>query len=1017
MFLSRQFNETYITDINATYYDYLSFYFDYSSQLRDNLIYESSQDMSSDNPAFESISFTRKDAVDYSLNGYYESELYEKFELHEDPFNVIYEADLDMDGKPEYKQIIDVDKDGMADIVKYGTQVEGANLNSASSDASGGVGSEESELVWYAVIQNFEGYETVSVDKESEPEKRTEWFDAEDSLFNDLVDYQPDDYASSYSGDDEATEEQAQTDALTALYYPKNYWAQKSVKKNSTLTQLSRYSYYSVRYDADRDGFADKMISYEKNEYVTIYQSQTVAETIIAAKPQNWVTFLMEYMAKSLEALVLGADMERDSVFNEKLTKEMLESGDLSALGNPEVESFVRSTYMKFSEIAYSYYISSDEQETITVTDWEEGEITSVRTYAENFKMLESCTGAEYAYQVTSSETGQIIDISTNMELPITDPADQEWDVETWGVDNIPVMFDTMSEYTGDQLFTTNYFEETITISIPNRFSLYHDYGVVDYDDAEQFTEFKLTGILITPPDGMVYYTTNKEEFTSESEGKTHGKYFYYDQNEDGFYETVYVVTSGPIEGDSGNEVYPVISIGFNYDGKHEFAPYETYEEKTIRKGDFSKWRAQQRASQESDLWLQFHMSKKDSIAMLLPETETDGLVPKDSIFEVAKLVSRSNYNYRFPELFYEIRHREYFRAWKSFEGQIVEDTTQQVLMTTIAASASAPLQAIPIVGQILGAAVYFAIYSVMTKFFMDMKQHKSESLERAYTFRPVSAPLEPISLNERSETAINSWSENMPAAIEGHPQEYYTTITGETSDKQYTTLAIATPPNPDRFVGNPLYAFGSLLSFLWDNGLKAKESNPDTMTSLDFDHINLDYFLLNTELYSKNYDPRYSFSTGIKDEFYHEYSQLSIGSIVNKITKDSQGDLNSVKLICVDSTPQYVFADNMNDAYNIHDQVLYRPIVLSPERYHYLEDLGSLEGTLSLKVKSNYFDTGRSFLNPDLLNSVERETYGAKVSLLGGPFYYPVSSVVIKLSWNCLLIFRYALLWTFDGF
>ena len=61
------------------------------------------------------------------------------------------------------------------------------------------------------------------------------------------------------------------------------------------------------------------------------------------------------------------------------------------------------------------------------------------------------------------------------------------------------------------------------------------------------------------------------------SEAKTSGHYLFYDSDQNGFYETVFVLS--PDQDADGQ--YNVISIGYNYDGKHDFIPYQIIEKTT----------------------------------------------------------------------------------------------------------------------------------------------------------------------------------------------------------------------------------------------------------------------------------------------------------------------------------------------------------------------------------------------------------------------------------------------------
>ena len=68
-----------------------------------------------------------------------------------------------MDGIKDYKQMIDIDKDGRFDVIKYGIE-------------SG------TDIIWYSTIQDFETRESM-IDRKSENEARTKWFDIDDKAF------------------------------------------------------------------------------------------------------------------------------------------------------------------------------------------------------------------------------------------------------------------------------------------------------------------------------------------------------------------------------------------------------------------------------------------------------------------------------------------------------------------------------------------------------------------------------------------------------------------------------------------------------------------------------------------------------------------------------------------------------------------------------------------------------------------------------------------------------------------
>jgi len=88
-------------------------------------------------------------------------------------------------------------------------------------------------------------------------------------------------------------------------------------------------------------------------------------------------------------------------------------------------------------------------------------------------------------------------------------------------------------QITGDgYTSSSNVFERNIIISIPNRYSLYNDYGKTTRSQVQDggWVDFEVTGMLITPEDGQVYYTSDIDSFITGT-AKTRGHYFYVDSD------------------------------------------------------------------------------------------------------------------------------------------------------------------------------------------------------------------------------------------------------------------------------------------------------------------------------------------------------------------------------------------------------------------------------------------------------------------------------------------------------
>jgi len=366
-----------------------------------------------------------------------------------------------------------------------------------------------------------------------------------------------------------------------------------------------------------------------------------------------------------------------------------------------QCENISFNCFFKFSEYTLSSYIDTLERSTLTVIDWNEGEVEEQRIYTDEFENGEvenaddffSSLSAEHS--VTDIDSGQELTVDFDNEFPYTHPANISWDCETWGPDQVPIKYDSLQVIGEDYYKASNKFEKDIIIRIPNRFSLYNDFGKVNKWDLEDggWVEFKVKGMLITPPDGQVYYTSDVDSFVAGS-AKVNGHYFYVDSDQNGFYETVYILNDYYYLDASDTPVYTVMSIGLNYDGIHDFAPYERLYDRTLAVDNFYTL-DQESVMFGSDWVYNFrHLNSMELLKELESKVERHNLKPKDQIFEIYKLVQMSEQNSEFSELFYEIRHKTYSIAWEQYKKQLEEDIAQQVFMSVTASLLSAAVEA-----------------------------------------------------------------------------------------------------------------------------------------------------------------------------------------------------------------------------------------------------------------------------------------------------------------------------------
>ncbi|MBA7484894.1 hypothetical protein ES707_20425 [subsurface metagenome] len=972
-----------MTDQEETFYSSLDIDYNFKSESGTALFAEGSATINSDATTFEAIDYCRNPDMssDSKLVGY-GSELFDNFEIYEDDRSIIYVADIDMDGEPDYKHTIDVDGDGDIDIVKYGI-----------NDPQG-----SGEIIWHTVIQDFHSEET-KVSRKLGEEMRTEWFDLDDQMFAHydfnigkllliivtlpLLPYH-----------------------ITKMMLPDvDYWAQKSTQRLVHKEEHVKSNFYSIQVDNEQDGYVDSQINFESTDVDVYYEVNEFKKTILAAKYLDILTFIGEYVLRSICSLFTGS--QEDVVFNEYLTEEHLETKDFSTsnLGAQMNAETLSATYRKFTKNITTTYIDSFKYSTLTVIDYNEGEVEEHRIYKDDFETSEG-TSAEGFFEdlfnkhaITNVDTGAQSTVRFDPEIPYSHPANISWTGETWGSDNVPVKYDSLQVIGGDDSYSTNYFEKTIIIRIPNRYSLYNDFGKISRSKVENdgWVEFEVEGIFITPEDGQVYYTSDVYAF-KDGTAKTKGHYFYVDSDLNDFYETVYIISNLYTVSRSGTPKYDVISIGLNYDGIHDFAPYEKLPEKNKPISDFSNL-AKESAMFGTD-WVYNFNNLKHNELLIEEETIWDEYKPKDQIFEIYKLVDKSKNNPKFSELFYEIRHKTYAIAWEQYKKQLTGDIIEQVFMSVTASLLSAAVEA-AITASTLGfgwlgakgmaTLTYVAVYTLMTKFSIDRKLHEAESKERSKTFYPASnAKVDPVSLNEKC-IYDRVLQDTMAAALLGHPGGYYQTVSGGEPGSSYTGHLVVSPPNLARV----LNSFGGFLDLLWENLWNAGESDPDAYTALDFDDLNLDYLLMSSELPFYNTKLHYIYhNTEYIFDTYNMYSFNTLGALETQVREGSKGQFNAIRPTCIDGAPQYEFIDNAIYNTVLPQQILYRPVVLSETRYNQIQPA---LGRLTVKVQCKDYDRTLG-INPYDMSDVEQKVYEAKVPLNDNGFEYPIKYIFIDV-------------------
>ncbi|MFX1236477.1 MAG: hypothetical protein ACFE8P_02020, partial [Promethearchaeota archaeon] len=488
----------------------------------------------------------------------------------------------------------------------------------------------------------------------------------------------------------------------------------------------------------------------------------------------------------------------------------------------------------------------------------------------------------------------------------------------------VPEKFDSLTTISPNGRSESNIYEQTIAIELPNRYSVYNDFGTVAGKAVNGGSvALEVTGMLVQPHDGQVYFSSDKDAFKRRGgrAAKMDGYYFYCDSDSNGFYETVYVLAPYPEIDSEGRNVYTVVSIGYNYDGSHDFAPYEKIKAKSTEvETDFYDKLGTETITYDgfTSNW-KFHYGKLERIDLLFPRDDHDGYVVKDHVFEIHKLAKMDGSRHR--QLFYEIKHEIYESDWVRYRQQFVRDVVEQVFMTLVATAVSSNIILITLgLGIGWGHVMYLASYSLMSKFFMDLKAAEQKARERAFTYLPSDGSSSATTTLSERAFADRLWGDSMIAALSGHPGAYYATAKGGSPGSEYEGAVIVSPPNDARMKASWEVAGNNAMFYL--------TLNPDYMIQLDFDEINLDYFMLTSELPAFNSfgstelkTTLLELSSGLNyvyhDSSHSEHRFNTVGYLQKAVTEASGGELNAIVATCVDGRPQYRFVDGTDDLYS----------------------------------------------------------------------------------------------------
>ncbi|MHA2338680.1 MAG: hypothetical protein ACXACX_15335 [Candidatus Hodarchaeales archaeon] len=961
--LTSYFNQTFITDMEETFYDEIYGTFEYFDESPMYLLNEDYVTLTSAQTSFNSINFTRNPHLGNSpiLKGYNEYEVYLNFEVSEDQFNTIYEADINLDGAVDYKQEIDIDKDGKVDITKYGIEDP----------------ENPSQVIWYRIIQDFE---TVSKTiKKKYEQSATEWFDIDDAKLVGIVNTEVD----LMGGEQEANID---------------LWGERIANRYTLLEQTQYSKYYSIRLDDDLDGYADSVVEYTQETNVVEYTIDAEHETLIGER----ILSLIEDFGYSVKDILdmtysqFQADVpEWASILAWDYDGHYYD--DLDETYYTSKFNTLQSFSAVYLETLHLDYRSSETEEILTYYDLDKGEVVETRSYEDKFVDDKSLFISEEdieSYSILNLENGQQID-ATNV---LINASHLDWSTNTWGIDNIPNKYETVITTQGDSVSVSNLNEQTVIINIDNRYSLFYDYLQTISNEVknEGTTTFIVTGVFITPSDGLVYFTSEKDAFgetSNHDKAKTTGHYLYYDSDLDGFYETVYILAP------SRDNIYDVISIGFNYDGSHDFIPYVLMQMSNELFGT-KHFSGEVSTVAYKDNW-RMSLDVIAAVDALYPKDLSDGYGPKDQIFEIYRLEPSTFELNR--QLYYDVYYKEYGEAYNSYRENLLEDIVIQV-GTTVIAGVSAAL--VGILASWLTPFVFAGMYFLLTWANSETKKREMKNRQTSRTYYSTNTgPTKPHSLNKMR--TIDVAQEGIPSANNGHPGAYYSKVYGGTYDDMYEADIIASPPSSWRIDPNPV-------SQDWSEEWAEIPHLLPGAGDFIFNNFNLDYFMVSSELpalpdtlnsmYSSGSSSFYSISLGVGDRIrlYDAFKTNTIGYAEQEVKEQSQLDdedysqFDTIRPYCINGVPQYKFINSQDEVQTFSP--LYSPLVLSQYRYNELVRDGKYsDSIMTIDVDCAYGDYhyGDAF-NAYQLDPEEVEVYKAKIPLSPNEFNYPVTNIII---------------------
>ncbi len=1060
---SDKFNQTYLSSIESSFYDFIYYSFKYSNK------YEFLFVANSETDSFEPIEFTRNTELVYN-EGF---NIWDNFGLY--AFDTPQKTNLARlyDGQIEYKQEINYDQDDKPEIVRYGMADPNSLLN----------------IIWYRIIVDIQHplENPVRYTNPQPSPDEPELIPSPDDptvLIPPLVGYmiddpQPDPYTkTTLTGSEKITKwftidlEELDFSSAESTLPPETQAARRYINEEIITIESTTERTYEVKLDNDRDGLVDI-------EMIYTYSSTAI-------EMNGTVTEITEIASGHVKELAEDLGLEYYDEVSELLSKpdDDLTEDEREAIEtklafkttriNGQDAYFTQDLFLKQYQVYKIHKNVSGtelhEYEQILYNTYKDGKLNETNLYLDKFndehslydinigeriRTLSDIEGREHEeffldnLTLTLSESEEIsgepeeIIAESKTQLycnktaifTILDPSVIDWLVlETWddlGISttygNAPLKFDTVLtenefvyetvqvptspllsllidpntldfeelqyleemgidiEFKEEEVLASSnkerksIYDKTITISISNKHSLYNHLNDDDVREVyrettrrhESTTEFEVTGIFISPKNG-VYYSSQESKF-SEGTAKTDGHYLLYDSDLNGFYETVFILAPPedvPIESTQGlrlamvdfeseerviEDVYNVMSIGYNYDGKdRDFIPYvDITKEVTSDSGDkFERSKLNTFDNGEFDLrgdysskhnqyYFNWTWDKLNIINLIYsPAIAEDEWKVKDQIIEISKISGGDDPNY-YPELYREVEELKYAKWHHYYDSILWETVANEVEKSAVAGLVAAGVSLMP--GGVVLAPIAYGLVKFALDWSEQLEQKKFEkNMLKSFTYYDKDGSQAKVNHLNHKSSQDKEWNDYNDRHKYKESAYYYKVYGGEPGN-DYSADLIIYPHRDWRGEGGGFEGF-NLDYFLLTNDLASLRKNYD-VRAVDINHKSYaTVYVSNTK---SSWDGVYwqdlvdIFCGKDWENIYDIYRKNTMGYLEQEVKIQSNGQFDTIRPFFKNGVPDYRFVSSNDEMYQYTKTLspLSSPLIVSPSRYSKLLD------------------------------------------------------------------------------